>query len=130
MSRAFALIRFNKTGNIYYGLYNGTSDILNPNICTPEECYDSENDVYDCINYLESKRWPNSYPDTNDWDIVEIYSDYGKGFWWRGVGSESLRLIKNGLDPWGVSNPFSLNNNEITIIDEMPQWVQNFLSER
>ena len=119
MSRSFALIKFDKTNNIYYGCYNGTSDILIPKICTPEECYDKEYNAYRPISYLDV---PSNYIlniQVNDFDNVYIYSDYGGGFWWRGTGSESAKYIKEGLDPW---------NEDIQIKDEVPKWVQDFLS--
>ena len=51
MSRAFALIKFNKSGNIYYGCYDGTCDVIYPSICTPQECYDKEDDCYKPKSY-------------------------------------------------------------------------------
>lgn len=30
MSKSVALVKFKKTGNIYYGYYNGTCDVLSP----------------------------------------------------------------------------------------------------
>ena len=38
MSRSFALVKFKKTGNIYYGCYDGTCDVMYPFLCTPQEC--------------------------------------------------------------------------------------------
>jgi hypothetical protein len=46
MSDAVALVKFKTTGNIYFGCFDGTSDILIPFLCTPEECYDEELDCY------------------------------------------------------------------------------------
>ena len=53
MSRAFALIKFKKSSNIYYGCYDGTCDVMYPSICTPQECYDKEDDCYKPISYCE-----------------------------------------------------------------------------
>ena len=38
MSRTIALVKFNRTGNIYMGVYNGTVDVLVPVILPPEKC--------------------------------------------------------------------------------------------
>ncbi len=51
MSAAFGLVRFKRTGNIYYGCYEGTSDVIIPYLCTPEECYNKEELYYNPINY-------------------------------------------------------------------------------
>ena len=120
MSKAFALIRFRKTGNIYYGIYNGTVDMLSPKICTPEECYDPSSDCYCAISYLEDTLYDYyEYPEDADWDIVDIYSDYGYGFYWEGVGSESLELIKEGCMPWEEYDYLPHGK---------PQWVEEFLN--
>lgn len=125
MSDSFALIRFNKTKNIYYGAYVGTVDLLLPAICLPEECYNKEFDYYNPINYCRKITYntSNSYRDLSqeeDLDDVEIYSDYGGGFYWFGKGSESLKLIDNfSLDPWRDSCPN----------DGIPLWVIEFLNE-
>ena len=120
MSKAFALIKFRKTGNIYYGIYNGTVDVLSPKICTPEECYDPSSDCYCAISYLEDTLYDYyEYPEDADWDIVDIYSDYGRGFYWQGIGSESLKLIKKGCIPWEECDYLSHGK---------PPWVVEFLN--
>ena len=126
MSSSFALIKFKTTGNIYYGCYNGTSDILIPFIYTPEECYNKETDCYCAISYGKElnklhKSW--AFPDNvTDLDDVEIYSDYGGGFYWPGKGSESARMVDYYLDPfeecWGED-----------LKDGKPDWVTIFLEE-
>lgn len=121
MSRSYALIRFEKTGNIYMGRYCGTSDILTPYICTPEECYDEKVDCYLSISYCENlsnqhKLW--EFPDVDDLDNVEIYSDYGGGFYWSAVGSESIKMIKNHLDPYEECYE--------DMKDGQPDWVIDF----
>lgn len=104
MSRTYAMIKFKRTGNIYMGCYNGTSDILIPFICTPEECYEERYKCYSSITYCQdisdrSDSW--KFPDNiTDLDEVEIYSDYGGGFYWPGTGSESIKMIKTSLDPF------------------------------
>jgi hypothetical protein len=125
MSSSFALIRFEKTGNIYYGCYNGTSDILIPFLCTPAECYNPLTDCYCAISYCRdlSKqhdlwRFPD---DVSDVDNVEIYSDYGGGFYWHGVGSESAKMVNHPLDPFEECDE--------DVIDGEPVWVKQFLEE-
>lgn len=125
MSRAFGLVRFKTTGNIYYGCYNGTSDIMLPFLCTPEECYDEKLDCYCAIIYcqeLRKKRGSWDFPsDVTDLDEVEIYSDYGGGFYWPGSGSESARMLDTHLNPW----------EEVydEVKDGRPDWVMDFLEE-
>ena len=131
MSAAWALIKFKKTGNIYYGCYEGTSDVLIPYICTPEECYNKETDCYCPISYCRElayghDKWEFSVisncacNSVEDLDEVEIYADYGGGFYWTGEGSETLKMIKDPLDPW-ESNP--------TYKDGIPNWAGEILSK-
>lgn len=120
MSASWGLVKFKKTGNVYMCCYEGTSDILNPFICTPEECYDEKIDCYYSITYCrelsKGRSW--AFPDNvEDLDECEIYSDYGGGFHWLGTGSESLKMIKDGLDPW---------NEGIEETDGKPEWVEEF----
>lgn len=126
MSCSFALVKFKKTGNIYYGCYNGTSDIMIPFLCTPQECYDEKLDCYCAITYCrelsyrhESWKFPE---DVTDLDDIEIYSDYGGGFYWSGTGSESIKMIDDFLDPWEA------------VYEDMkhgvPEWVEEFLKQQ
>lgn len=126
MSASFGLVKFKRTGNIYYGCYEGTSDLIIPFICTPEECYDKETDCYLAITYCrkldnECKTW--KFPDNiTDLDNIEIYSDYGGGFYWSGTGSESIKTIKDHLDPWEECYKDMKNGK--------PEWVKEFLEQR
>lgn len=122
MSAAFALVRFKKTGNIYYSSYEGTSDILSPFICTPEECWDEKWDCYDPIGFCRKMNSTCSWvfpEDVTDLDEIEIYSDYGGGFYWNGVGSESIKMIKEYLNPWEECGK--------DIKDGQQDWVDGFL---
>lgn len=126
MSRSFALVKFKSTGNIYYGCYNGTVDVLLPFLCTPQECYDEKIDCYCAITYCmelsrKSDVW--RFPDdVTDLDDVEIYSDYGGGFYWSGKGSESIKMVDYASqDPW--ETPCE------DIVDGMPEWAEEFLEE-
>lgn len=123
MSASFGLIKFKKTGNIYYGCYDGTSDIMIPFICTPEECYDEKTDSYWAITHC---RWLSDHgtwefpDDVSDLDDIEIYSDYSGGFYWSGTGSESARMIKDYLNPWEATE----------VKDGEPDWVTKFLEDQ
>lgn len=123
MSASWGLVRFKKTGNIYYCCYDGTSDLLHPYICTPEECYDEKWDCYDAISYcrnLTRQKGTWCFPrNVADLDEVEIYSDYGNGFYWSGTGSESIKMIDDFVDPWRTSG--------VHITDGKPEWVLKFL---
>ena len=122
MSASWGLVRFNKTGNIYMGCYEGTSDIFNPCLCTPEECYDEKIDCYCSISYCRELGFNRDawvFPDgVKDVDNVEIYSDYGGGWYWSGTGSESLKKLKTGVNPFeeGIDDK-----------EGKPDWVVGFL---
>ena len=121
MSASWGLVRFNKTGNVYWCCYEGTSDILNPFICTSEECYDGSLDCYCAISYCRNlsdrtRSW--ALPEVDDLDSVEIYSDYGAGFYWPGYGSESLKMLGGYLNPWEECYE--------KMVDGRPKWVDEF----
>lgn len=122
MSKSFALVKFKKSGNIYYGCYDGTCDVMYPSICTPQECYDKEDDCYNPISYCEklgdTKNWKIRESLTN-LDDIEIYSDYGGGFYWDGTGSESEKVIVTFLAPFDQCPK--------DIKDGQPEWAKNLL---
>ena len=117
MSAASGLVRFKKTGNIYMCCYEGTSDVMLPFIFKPEECL--ENDYYCAISYgrkiNNEKDWVNSN-ELNDIEDIEIYSDYGGGFYWKGEGSESARIITKGVNFAYIYD----------YTDGRPKWVTEF----
>lgn len=121
MSATWGLVRFNKTGNIYMGCYEGTSDMFRPRICTPEECYDEKIDCYCSIIHCRELSKDGSariFPDNvEDLDEVEIYADYGDGSYWSGTGSESLKMLKTGINPY---------DEGLDETDGMPDWVIEF----
>ena len=123
MSATFGLVKFKKTGNIYYACYEGTTDIMIPYLCTPEECYDEKTDSYWAITYCRElgdkhKTW--KFPDNiADLDDIEIYSDYGGGFYWSGTGSESIKMINDYLMPYEQCWE-DMKYGE-------PEWVKEFL---
>lgn len=119
--KSIGLVKFKRTGNIYYACYNGTTDIMLPFICTPKECYDEKLGFYcpiECCQQREDVNLPN---DIADLDEIEIYSDYGDGFYWKGIGSESIKMIKNYLNPFD-----ELKDEDVT--DGKPQWVKDFFA--
>lgn len=123
MSASWGLVKFKKSGNIYMCCYEGTSDTLIPFICTPKECYEKDVDCYCSISYCRDlargRSW--AFPeDVDDLDEVEIYSDYGGGFYWSGTGSESNKMIKTGIDTF---------EEDIEETDGQPEWVTKFLDE-
>ena len=55
MSKVYTLVRFSKTGNIYYGSYDAIGQIARNYICTPK-AYDAADDVYDMTLFGERKK--------------------------------------------------------------------------
>ena len=115
MSKAIALIRFNKTGNIYYGCYDGTIDVMYSSFTE----YQDNLDIFDwcsehCCDYQKIDK--NLIKDE---DNIEIYSDYGGGFYWDGKGSEEHRIITKNFTPW--------YDYDLNYIDGKPYWVEEFM---
>ena len=104
MSRAWGVVRFKSDGKLMYYLYDGTSDICNPNLC------DSMDDVW------QDHKWSkcNCYQD----EPVEIYSDYGGGFYWNGKACRHCNVITKGLEPWTDDE-----DEVISITDGQPDWL-------
>ena len=121
--KSIGLVKFKRTGNIYYACYNGTTDIMLPFICTPKECYDEKLGVYCPIQHCQQRENVNLPNDIADLDEIEIYSDYGGGFYWKGIGSESIKMIKNYLNPFD-----ELKDEDVT--DGKPQWVKDFFANK
>lgn len=123
MSKGLALIRFYRTGNVYYGVYNGTVDMLYFNICTKEDCYDKKCLLYWLYDHLCLKNeddFPtDAFSDLDDIDDVDIYTTYGGGFYWKGKGSESLKMVLEGLFPF--------NDYDHPVTDGKPDWTEKYL---
>ena len=123
MSKEWGLIRFCKTDNIYVGCYYGTVDLMCPAICTLNDCYQKENDCYSPVDYCLFKKI--NIPDKRDiedLDYIEIWTRYGGGFYWTGLGSEKYKAIIEGCDPWGselLGYP----------IDGKPKWAVDFMKK-
>ena len=117
MSKAIALIKFKKTGNIYYGCYNGISDKMRPRICSLDECFNAEKNAYMVTDYC-SEPIDNEITDVDD---VEIYSSHGDGFYWEGKGCEPAEILIDGLEP--------LDNPDIEWVDGIPEWAKTELKK-
>ena len=88
-----------------------------PYIFKPEECfYDG---FYHAISYGrklgDEHNWKT--PETDDIDDIEIYSDYGNGFYWQGKGSESVKYIISEIN---------FGDCVFDYKDGKPQWVTDF----
>lgn len=55
MSKVYTLVRFSKTGNIYYGSYDTIGQRARNYICTPKEAYDAADDIYDMTAFWREK---------------------------------------------------------------------------
>ena len=119
MSRAWGLVYFPKTNNIYITIYNGTVDVMYDTFITAEECYDSNNDLYNPFKYCDILE---EIPETYELFDAEFWTDYGGGFYWSGKASENPRFIPSSyLSPWGIDNKYP--------IDGTPNWAKNFLEK-
>ena len=117
MSAAYGMIKFKSTGNIYMCCYEGTSDIMIPFIFKPEECfYDG---CYHAITYKRELGRKNDWDmsDIEDIDDIEIYSDYGGGFYWQGKGSESAKYIISEINFGEIVDNYK---------NGKPKWVTDF----
>ena len=117
MSAATGMVKFKRTGNIYMCCYEGTSDIMIPYIFKPEECfYDG---YYHAISYGRKLGDENNWemPNIEDIDDIEIYSDYGNGFYWQGKGSESAKYIISEINFGEFVYDYK---------DGTPKWVTDF----
>ena len=104
------------------GVYLGVTDTFYCTICTPEECWNEENNCYEYITYLENySRNAEKFP-TDMWEDVEIYSDYGGGFFWKGKGNEERRVI----DSHSCTVPcYDFDK----VFDGVPDWAQKFMDK-
>ena len=104
MSSSYGAIRFKSDGKLLYYLYDGTSDICIPSLCDDIEDIWKDNGWSRCkCGHDES---------------VEIYSDYGSGFYWEGRACRHCKAITKSLEPWS-------NEDEIvSITDGQPEWLK------
>lgn len=115
MSSASAAVLF-PDGEIRYGIYNGTSDVMYPSL------YATVDEAWDAWSNSQS-RSKSSFPRIRElWEKgaatevfdVAIYSDYGGGWSWRGQATTTD--IVDGLDPYDDSHA-------PTRIDGEPEWL-------
>ena len=130
MSRALALMKFTDTGTILMGIYDGTVDCVYPKMFPCEYFYNKEEDCYcvfdkeyDCLNadiVIDAVE-----KEATD---VEIYSDYGGGFFWNGKAVESCgHILPHYRDPFRTSYSFYEDCNKIDIYDGVPEWAEDFM---
>lgn len=120
MSRAIALVKFKKTDNIYWGCYDGTSDCMYNNLIPYNELDFKQ---YDFDMFKSSNFKPINRKNITDIDNIEIYSDYGGGFYWDGKGSELNKCITYGFYPTceSIDNYYKGFYDEFH--DGEPDWV-------
>lgn len=127
MSKAIAFLKCG--GDIYAGVYDGTSDILCEEFIPLKEYFeliDHDKSIYSMIyNNPELK-----VPHDIETEECEIYSDYGRGFYWKGTFNKEHRVVVNGLDPYGMyslSNYFCFEDEdeEIEVNDGKPDWLKS-----
>lgn len=85
MSRATLYVRF-PDGSLRYGLYDGTSDFAWAQLyATPSEAWDAYgSEPYDF--------------DDGDGEPVDVATDYGAGFSWRGTATRDF--LTSGYEPY------------------------------
>lgn len=124
MSRAIGLVKF-PNNHIYIACYDGTSDFMYSPLITTDELQtkydDSVFDWNDCAmdNYSAAKAALIAAENDNSAEDVEIYSDYGGGFWWNGKASEKHMCITEGNWFWDI----------VDYQDGHPEWAQKFMNE-
>lgn len=107
MSHANGEVRFND-GNIKHFEYNGTSDICIPKL------YDNYEEMKD--NWRKYKKENCSCKHAEE--PVDIYTDYGGGFSWKGKACRKCMMITKG------NNPF---DEDIIKNDGIPDWAEKSL---
>ena len=102
MSNASAAVRF-PDGTIRYGIYAGTSDLMYPAL------FEFIDEAWD---HNRTSRMSECGDGIQQVLPVEIYSDYGDGFWW--TGTATMTHIVDGIDGYeATSMP----------IDGKPDWL-------
>lgn len=125
MSRAIGLVKF-PNGNIYISCYDGTSDYMYSPLITKTNLTDNYNgDLFGWNDYViedacsETEAALDAARKDNSEETVEIYSDYGGGFWWSGKASEKHMCITEENSFWYVTD----------YQDGCPNWAQEFMDE-
>lgn len=119
MARSLALIKFDSDDTIMFACYDCTSDILYPDLITPDNLDKyfegnififNENIIYDY----------SKFDGITDSEPVEIYIEYGWGIIWKNcTASRSKMLVTSSCD---------YDENER--VRGVPEWADKFLKER
>ena len=107
MSSASARVRF-PDGEVRHCIYHGTSDTLVPQL------FDTSREAWDTAR----TGWPETGEVSGEVFDVEIYSDYGGGFYWGGQATREFVLSD-------FTAPFDddFNPRRIETTDGEPEWV-------
>lgn len=93
MSNALLKVRFND-GLILYGQYHGTSDTCHLNLFdSVEEASSYNRFTPEGYSALQKNNEGEAVP-----EAVEIYSDYGSGWYWQGRACRVTKQITDNLD--------------------------------
>lgn len=117
MSHAQGLLRF-ENGQIGHLIYHGTSDIMLPMYYdTPE------------VAWEEYQKRGGRYPEecTHKKDKVEVYSDYGGGFYWEGTACRKCKAID-----YKYTTPYGdevTGKRDFEYINGKPEWVKELFEE-
>lgn len=104
LSHASGKVKFND-GTVMHYEYDGTSDWVIPKFYnTHEEMWDNWRKYEYIENHCE-----------HDIEDVEIYSDYGNGFYWKGKACRKCNMIIGELSPF--------NYDHIIIVHGQPDWI-------
>lgn len=115
MSSAWAAVRF-PDGTVRAASYSGTSDILRPRL-------------------VDTLRAASALRDAPGWELmsegpiepVDIYSDYGGGFWWQGQAARNL--VVDGTAPFGIVDAYGMYLwPPCEVHDGRPAWVDEWLA--
>lgn len=112
MSHAQGRVKF-PSGNIGYLEYNGTSDVMLPNI------YESEEEM---LKNWRKQEWKFCKDKNHTHIDVEVATSYGGGFSWPAKACVECNIIIDNLMPF--ENHFDTNES-IMRIDGIPEWWPN-----
>ncbi|WP_270545605.1 hypothetical protein [Clostridium butyricum] len=135
MSNGKGQVRFSD-GNIKYFEYNGNSDICRPKLYdTFDEMIDNWRKPYvsmELNNRTDDKKsWFKKIFRTNkdnnkeqstcnhSEEDIELYTDYGGGFYWKGTACRKCNMILKGIEPFELP----LDDRHI---DGIPKWAEDF----
>lgn len=105
MSHASGKVKF-KDDKIMHYEYDGTSDW-----CIPK--------LYDTHEEMRNNWRKYEYEEIHcehDLEDIEIYSDYGNGFYWKGKACRKCNMIIEGLNPYPCDDSIFITNGK-------PDWV-------